>query len=91
MAPGGTPAFGPVLGLPGGRSALLISTAAYADAQLAWLRPPVSGAGDLAAALANPRAGGFAVEYGPAEEAWGVRRFFVRDPFGRLVNVLGHR
>jgi hypothetical protein len=62
MAPGGTPAFSPVLGLPGGRSALLISTAAYADAQLAWLRPPVSGAADLAAALANPRAGGFAVD-----------------------------
>ena len=31
---------------------------------------------------------GFAVEYGPTDEPWGVRRFFVRDPFGRLVNVL---
>lgn len=62
MAPGGTPAFSPVPGLPSGRSALLISTAAYADAQLAWLRPPVSGAADLAAALANPRTGGFAVD-----------------------------
>src|SRR5580693_2844138 len=61
MAPGGPPAFSPV-GLPGGRSALLITTAAYADAQLAWLRPPVSGAHDLAAALADPRAGGFAVD-----------------------------
>ncbi|MBN9418452.1 glyoxalase [bacterium SCN 62-11] len=30
------------------------------------------------------------LEYGPAEEPWGVRRFFVRDPFGRLVNVLTH-
>lgn len=62
MAPGGTPAVSPGLGLPGGRSALLITTAAYADAQLAWLRPPVSGALDLAAALADPRAGGFAVD-----------------------------
>ena len=62
MAPGGTPAFNPPVGLPGGRSALLITTAAYADAQLAWLRPPVSGAHDLAAALADPRAGGFAVD-----------------------------
>jgi uncharacterized caspase-like protein len=62
MAPGGTPAFNPAVGLPGGRSALLITTAAYADAQLAWLRPPVSGAHDLAAALADPRAGGFAVD-----------------------------
>ena len=42
MAPGGTPAFGPVPGLPGGRSALIVTTAAYADAQLAWLRPPVA-------------------------------------------------
>ncbi|MGH3249324.1 MAG: caspase family protein [Trebonia sp.] len=56
------PAFSPVIGLPGERSALLITTAAYADAQLAWLRPPVSGALDLAAALADPQAGGFAVD-----------------------------
>src|ERR1700730_4658780 len=61
MAPVGTPAFSPVAGLPGSLSALLITTAAYADAQLAWLRPPVSGAHDLAAGLADPRAGGFAV------------------------------
>ncbi len=33
---------------------------------------------------------GFAVEYGPTVEPWGVRRFFVRDPFGRLVNILAH-
>ncbi|GAA4996884.1 VOC family protein [Streptomyces siamensis] len=25
------------------------------------------------------------------EEEWGVRRFFVRDPNGRVVNVLEHR
>lgn len=36
-------------------------------------------------------AAGFAVEYGPADEEWGVRRFFVRDPFGKLVNILTHR
>lgn len=35
-------------------------------------------------------AGGFAVTYGPVTEPWGVRRFYVRDPFGRLVNVLAH-
>jgi catechol 2,3-dioxygenase-like lactoylglutathione lyase family enzyme len=33
---------------------------------------------------------GFAIEYGPADEPWGVRRFYVRDPFGRLVNILAH-
>ena len=30
------------------------------------------------------------IEYGPVAEPWGVRRFFVHDPFGRLVNILAH-
>lgn len=34
--------------------------------------------------------GGYPVEYGPADEPWGVRRFFVRDPAGTLVNILMH-
>jgi branched-chain amino acid transport system ATP-binding protein len=46
---------------------------------------------DLDEALARIQAAGIAVEYGPADEPWGVRRFFVRDPFGKLVNVLVHR
>lgn len=33
---------------------------------------------------------GFHVTYGPVDEPWGVRRFHVRDPFGKLVNVLAH-
>jgi catechol 2,3-dioxygenase-like lactoylglutathione lyase family enzyme len=33
---------------------------------------------------------GFAIEYGPKREPWGVRRFYVRDPFGRLLNILMH-
>ena len=33
---------------------------------------------------------GFSIEYGPFDEPWGVRRFFVRDPFGKLVNILAH-
>jgi catechol 2,3-dioxygenase-like lactoylglutathione lyase family enzyme len=45
---------------------------------------------DLDAALDKLTKGGFAIEYGPTSEPWGVRRFFVRDPFGRLVNVLSH-
>jgi catechol 2,3-dioxygenase-like lactoylglutathione lyase family enzyme len=36
------------------------------------------------------KAAGFVIEYGPADEPWGVRRFYVRDPFGKLVNVLAH-
>jgi catechol 2,3-dioxygenase-like lactoylglutathione lyase family enzyme len=45
---------------------------------------------DLEAALARMRKAGFPIEYGPADEPWGVRRFFVRDPFGTLVNILVH-
>ncbi len=36
-------------------------------------------------------AAGFITTYGPADEPWGVRRFFVRDPFGKHINILAHR
>ncbi|MCA1494549.1 VOC family protein [Sinorhizobium alkalisoli] len=45
---------------------------------------------DLDAALQRMKEAGVTIEYGPANEPWGVRRFFVRDPFGRLVNILMH-
>ena len=46
---------------------------------------------DLDAALHRVKKANVAVEYGPVDEPWGVRRFFVRDPFGKLVNILVHR
>lgn len=45
---------------------------------------------DLEAALERVRNAGIAVEYGPADEPWGVRRFYVRDPFGKPINILEH-
>jgi catechol 2,3-dioxygenase-like lactoylglutathione lyase family enzyme len=45
---------------------------------------------DLEEALKRVKRAKIEIEYGPADEPWGVRRFFVRDPFGRLVNVLSH-
>lgn len=45
---------------------------------------------DVDAVLGRVKKGGFTVEYGPADEPWGVRRFYVRDPFGKLVNILSH-
>ncbi|TPW27018.1 glyoxalase superfamily protein [Pararhizobium mangrovi] len=45
---------------------------------------------DLDAVLARIKGAGLKLEYGPADEPWGVRRFYVRDPFGRLVNILEH-
>lgn len=46
---------------------------------------------DVDKALERMKAAGFPIEYGPADEPWGVRRFYVRDPFGKLVNILAHR
>src|SRR3954471_2650770 len=45
---------------------------------------------DLQEALRRVLGAGILIEYGPAREPWGVQRFYVRDPFGRLVNVLVH-
>ena len=45
---------------------------------------------DLDAALQRMKNAKVAIEYGPADEPWGVRRFYVRDPFGRLINILMH-
>lgn len=45
---------------------------------------------DLDDVLARVSKAGVPFEYGPAVEPWGVRRFYVRDPFGRLVNILTH-
>jgi catechol 2,3-dioxygenase-like lactoylglutathione lyase family enzyme len=33
---------------------------------------------------------GVPIEYGPVTEPWGVRRFYVRDPFGKLLNIPQH-
>jgi catechol 2,3-dioxygenase-like lactoylglutathione lyase family enzyme len=45
---------------------------------------------DVDRVLAGMKEAGFPIEYGPADEPWGVRRFYVRDPFGKLVNILMH-
>lgn len=33
---------------------------------------------------------GIDIEYGPVDEPWGVRRFYIRDPAGTLINILTH-
>lgn len=42
------------------------------------------------AAYADAMQAGYAVIYGPVDEPWGVRRFFVRDPNGVVISVLAH-
>jgi catechol 2,3-dioxygenase-like lactoylglutathione lyase family enzyme len=45
---------------------------------------------DVEAAIARFKEAGVTIEYGPVSEPWGVRRFYVRDPFGKLINILQH-
>lgn len=45
---------------------------------------------DLDAVHARIIRRGAEVVYGITREPWGVRRFFFRDPAGRVVNVLTH-
>ncbi|WP_069812648.1 VOC family protein [Streptomyces sp. TP-A0874] len=46
---------------------------------------------DVEAAYAAMRDSGAEIVHPLRDEEWGVRRFFVRDPNGRVVNVLSHR
>ena len=45
---------------------------------------------DLDTVLQRVNAKNIQIEYGPVSEPWGVRRFYIRDPFGKLINVLQH-
>lgn len=45
---------------------------------------------DVDEAYKRMKKGRFKVVYPLTDETWGVRRFFVQDPFGRTVNILMH-
>lgn len=45
---------------------------------------------DIDAAIERVHKAGFKIIYGPVDEPWGVRRFYVRDPFDKLINILAH-
>ncbi|NIY70624.1 glyoxalase/bleomycin resistance protein/dioxygenase [Streptomyces malaysiensis] len=46
---------------------------------------------DVDAAYTAMRDSGAEIVHSLRDEEWGVRRFFVRDPNGRVINVLSHR
>jgi predicted enzyme related to lactoylglutathione lyase len=46
---------------------------------------------DVDSVYARARAGGHQIAYELTDEPWGVRRFYIRDPAGKLLNVLSHR
>ena len=41
-------------------------------------------------ALQRMQNAGFTITYGPVDEPWGVRRFYVLDPLGKQINILQH-
>lgn len=45
---------------------------------------------DVEATYARAKSMSVAIEYELTDEPWGVRRFFLRDPAGKLINVLMH-
>ena len=45
---------------------------------------------DVDAAYAEAQQRGYEIVHPLTHEAWGVRRFFVRDPHGIVVNVVAH-
>ncbi len=76
------------LGAPGG-----------APAQVTLIREEPSGiyphitveVDDVDALHARAAARDIDVIYGPADEPWGVRRFFAVDPHGWVINIMSHR
>ena len=46
---------------------------------------------DVDAIHQRAKAQGVPIVYALTDEPWGVRRFFLRDPSGKLLNVLSHR
>ena len=47
--------------------------------------------GDVDAVHARAVELGFRIVYALTDEPWGVRRFFIEDPNGVLINVVSHR
>lgn len=58
----------------------------------ASVRPDVSiEVDDVDAVHATVQRLGYEIVHPLTDEPWGVRRFFVRDPSGKVLNVLSHR
>lgn len=46
---------------------------------------------DVDAAYTRAQEMGYEIVYPLTDEPWGVRRFFVRDPDGNVLNIVRHR
>ncbi len=48
------------------------------------------GVDDVDTAYARAQHLGYEIVHPLTDEPWGVRRFFVRDPHGNVINIVGH-
>ncbi|QND54646.1 glyoxalase (plasmid) [Phyllobacterium sp. 628] len=46
---------------------------------------------DVDVIYTRAKSAGLEITYDITDEPWGVRRFYVRDPFGNVINILSHR
>ena len=74
----------------GSGQAQVLFTAPGAEAVLPDMGVDVGSREAVDAAHAEAVRAGHEVVYGPVDEPWGVRRFFVRDPQGIVISVLAH-
>ena len=46
---------------------------------------------DIETVYSRAKSMGIEITYDLIDEPWGVTRFYVRDPFGNLINILAHQ
>lgn len=78
------------LASPDNRSAQILVAAVAAGQSLPRLGIDVGDAAAVDRVLAAAIEAGSEVVYPVTDEPWGIRRFFVRDPSGAVVSILGH-
>ena len=75
-------------GEPGSRAQVSVASSGGSGTEVPQLSIEVD---DVDAVYAVARETELDIVYPLTDEPWGVRRFYLRDPVGTVVNVLAHR
>jgi predicted enzyme related to lactoylglutathione lyase len=75
--------------VPDGRASLQLVTRDATSPQDSVMSVHVGN--DIDEAYAEAKRRGYEIVYPLTEEPWGLRRFFVRDPDGNVINITSHR
>ena len=78
------------LGSPANSSAQIVVAAPGAEQPQPHFGIDVGDPAAVDAVHAEVLRRGLEVVYGPADEPWGIHRFFVKDPHGTIINILAH-